>query len=222
MIDWNALLEPFHASEVKWRVGSTTKDKSKGTALAYVDARTVMDRLDNVVGPENWRDSYHETATNRIICELGVWIGDKWVTKSDGAGSTTFEGEKGAISDAFKRAAVKFGIGRYLYELPAEWRPLKSGKYFETPPDISNYVTNKRNTSAYRYGLALQECLESIICIKENIINGNLQAAAEAYFELSEDDKMALNKAPTRGGIFTTEEMQVIRSTQFREAFYGS
>jgi hypothetical protein len=45
------LAEPFPADAVSWRVGSTTQDKSKGMALAYLDARDVMDRLDLVCGP---------------------------------------------------------------------------------------------------------------------------------------------------------------------------
>ena len=45
----------------------------------------------------------------------------RWVWKSDGAGATDFEGAKGAFSDSFKRAAVHWGIGRYLYDLDAPW-----------------------------------------------------------------------------------------------------
>tara|TARA_R110000851_G_scaffold284617_1_gene438177 strand:- start:1290 stop:1529 length:240 start_codon:yes stop_codon:yes gene_type:complete len=39
----------------------------------------------------------------------------EWVWKSDGAGETSIEGEKGGFSDAFKRAAVHFGYARELY-----------------------------------------------------------------------------------------------------------
>ena len=38
------------------------------------------------------------------------------------------EAEKGRISDAFKRAAVHWGVGRYLYNLPNVWVPL-NGRY---------------------------------------------------------------------------------------------
>ena len=221
MIDWNALLEPYHPSEIKFRVGSTSKDKTKGIALAYVDARTVMDRLDNIVQPQNWQDSYVETPTNRVICTISIFDGERWIAKSDGAGVTQFEGEKGAMSDAFKRAAVKFGVGRYLYELPTTWHPLKNGKYLEGTPDISKYVPNKKNTHAYRYGVALQENLNSIVAIKSAICAGDLPIAAEAYFEMDESDRTALNKAATKGGIFTTEEVNVIRSSEFRKAHFG-
>ena len=92
-------------------------------ALAYLDARDVMDRLDLVCGPENWQSEYVETAKGRVICKIGIRVTDDWVWKSDGAGDTAVEGEKGGISDAFKRAAVHWGIGRYLYRLSAPWVP---------------------------------------------------------------------------------------------------
>ncbi len=121
-----ALAAPFKAAQIQWRVGSTTQDKTRGMALPYIDARAVMDRLDEVVGPENWQDSY-VVAADRTICTLELLVDVKktdsaeWVRKSDGAGDTNYEGEKGAISDAFKRAAVKWGVGRFLYDMEAPW-----------------------------------------------------------------------------------------------------
>ena len=126
MKDLSKLIEPFDAQEVKWRVGTTRSDKTAGLALAYVDARVVMERLDDVIGTLNWEDQYTETAKGRVLCSISIKDSDgNWITKSDGAGSTTFEGEKGAISDAFKRAAVKWGIGRYLYNLDSPWVKLE-------------------------------------------------------------------------------------------------
>ena len=104
----------FDENEIQWRPGGGGKE------LAYIDARTVMERLDDVVGAENWQDTYAETTAGRVLCGLSIRLGNEWITKSDGAGDTGVEGEKGAISDAFKRAAVKWGIGRYLYDLPKD------------------------------------------------------------------------------------------------------
>ena len=109
------LKNPFKPSAVNWRVGSTTKDKAKGIALAYLTSRDVMKRLDEVVGLENWEDSYFETASGRLLCTIKIKIDGEWFSKSDGAGDSAIEGAKGGISDAFKRAAVKFGCGRFLY-----------------------------------------------------------------------------------------------------------
>lgn len=109
------LKEPFAPEAISWRVGSTTADKKSGLALAYIDARDVMDRLDKVCGPENWKDEYPNLGSTTVCC-ISIKIGDEWVYKTDGAGSTDVEAEKGQLSDAFKRCAVKWGVGRYLYD----------------------------------------------------------------------------------------------------------
>lgn len=127
------LSSPFDPSEVDWRVGSVTgkdSDKPKGMALAYIDARTVMDRLDTVCGPAGWQNRYVMEGS-KTVCEIGILCGDVWVWKADGAGDSDVEAEKGALSDAFKRAAVRWGIGRYLYNLKTPWVQVRpSGKSF--------------------------------------------------------------------------------------------
>lgn len=124
---FDALCAPFAAEEIDWRVGSTTADKSKGMALAYIDARAVMDRLDGVCGPDNWACNYSAGAGASIVCNLGVRMPNgEWVWKADGAGATDVEGEKGMLSDALKRAAVRWGVGRYLYEMKSPWVALEA------------------------------------------------------------------------------------------------
>lgn len=123
------LCKPFRSEQIHWRVGSTTKDKKKGMALAYIDARDVMDRLDEVCGFAGWQSCYRDAGNGKTYCEVGIKCGDDWVWKGDGAGDTGFEGDKGAFSDAFKRAAVRWGIGRYLYGMGNTWVALdESGK----------------------------------------------------------------------------------------------
>ena len=119
---FDELAKPFPESSIHWRVGSTTKDKDKGIGLAYINARDVMQRLDDVVGPENWQAEYPFPG----CCRIGIFTGSDWVWKSNGAGESDFEGEKGQYSDSFKRAAVLWGIGRYLYDLPNEWVPIQA------------------------------------------------------------------------------------------------
>jgi hypothetical protein len=114
------LKQPFPPQEIEWRVGSTNGDKTQGLALAYLTARHVMERLDEVVGVGNWQDRYEFHGT-RTVCYLSIRLDGEWVTKADGAGDSDVEAEKGAISDALKRAAVKWGIGRYLYDLGNTW-----------------------------------------------------------------------------------------------------
>ena len=114
------LAAPFSPAEVDWRVGSMTGDKKKGMALAYIDARTVQDRLNAVCGPL-WQCDHVVSTDKRVTCKIGLRIGDEWIWRSDGAGETDVEGEKGSYSDSFKRAAVRWGIGRYLYDLASPW-----------------------------------------------------------------------------------------------------
>lgn len=118
-----ALAAPFEPKDIHWRAQAVTKKGDKALALAYLDARDVMDRLDKVCGPANWSTHYEETARGRVLCKLSIRINDEWVTKTDGAGDTAVEGEKGGISDALKRAAVQWGVGRYLYDLANVWAP---------------------------------------------------------------------------------------------------
>lgn len=120
-VDLSRLAAPFPPDAISWRVGSTNSDKTKGLALAYIDARDVMDRLDAVCGVTGWQNEFIETPKGRIMCRIGIRTADGWVWKGDGAGETDVESEKGAISDALKRAAVHWGVGRYLYSLPATW-----------------------------------------------------------------------------------------------------
>jgi hypothetical protein len=132
MVDFQALAGPFDPAEVSWRVGSSNKKKrqretgdnnakaTKGQALAYLDARNVMDRLDAVCGPAGWQCRYSH-ATGKTVCDIGVKVENEWVWKADGAGGSDIEAEKGALSDSFKRAAVRWGIGRYLYDVESPW-----------------------------------------------------------------------------------------------------
>src|ERR1700761_191847 len=117
---FDALCEPFPIEAVSWRIGSTNADKTKGMALCYLDARAVMDRLDTVCGPDCWQCKY-TTAPGIAICDLGLRVAGEWIWKADGAGATDVEGEKGMLSDALKRAAVRWGVGRYLYDLDSPW-----------------------------------------------------------------------------------------------------
>jgi hypothetical protein len=109
---FTALAAPFAPQEVKSRSQS-------GRQLYYVTARTVMNRLDAILGPENWWDEYYPNA-NSVLCRLSVRLPDGQIlTKADAGGYAGMadhgDDDKSGYSDAFKRAAVKLGVGRYLY-----------------------------------------------------------------------------------------------------------
>ena len=237
------LSEPFHPKRVHWRVGSTWERNGKTftNPLAYIDARDVMERLDAVIGSSGWSDRYEETPSGRIICRLSVVLpmgkdSFEWVTKSDGAGSTGFEGEKGAISDAFKRAAVKFGIGRYLYGIKSEPVELERGKYLprawleHTAPKLLPTYRPMFYDDWRKFTDALMEHSESILKMKEWFgeisrrkelqQTNDILAAIEDYKEqakaewlaVSNEDKQALNRPWTKGGVWTPEETKIMKS----------
>jgi hypothetical protein len=118
-----ALAAPFQATDVHFKAGKVSGNRA--LALAYVDARAVMDRLDSVLGIDGWQDRYTVLPDGSVMCRLRCRIVGQWITKADAGGpSEQPDGGdrlKAAFSDALKRAAVRFGVGRYLYRLPQQW-----------------------------------------------------------------------------------------------------
>lgn len=130
----------FPEEQLEFKVGATNQEKTKGLALAYVQARAIQDRLDDVVGFHNWKVEYKEI-TGGFLCTLSVRIDGEWITKQDGAPITEFESIKGGISSALKRVASSgWGIGRYLYNAEGKWYPIEKrgkGYYFTISPTLS-------------------------------------------------------------------------------------
>jgi hypothetical protein len=134
-----ALSAPFDAAEVKFKPAVVSGNRA--LALAYVDARVIQDRLDDVLGVMGWQDSYRVLPDGSVMCRLRLKIGDQWITKVDVGGQSEQpdggDRTKAAFSDALKRAAVKFGVGRYLYRLPQLWCDYDAHKrQFVRPPTL--------------------------------------------------------------------------------------
>lgn len=144
------LAAPFPPDVVSWRPGSLTKDKKKAQALAYIDARDVQHRLDDVFGL-GWETEHYNAGDDHICCRItvtlpdgrkisrtnGCWVGNVEVTPTkDGRVEANEEDRadreaKWALSDAFKRAATLFGIGKYLYDMPSPYMPINEFKRFD-------------------------------------------------------------------------------------------
>ena len=133
------LKEPFSEKEIEWRVAQSGVG-AKGVwakGVAYIDARAVMNRLDAVCGMENWSldeemitgVTYTKTiekmpklfTTSAIICSIGIKVDGEWISKCGVSDPTDVEPVKGMESTAIKRAGVPWGIGRYLYDVEADW-----------------------------------------------------------------------------------------------------
>lgn len=118
------LKAPFDEVDIEWRVqqsGFTKAGKPYAQVLAYVDNRAIMDRLDAVFTIAGWMNEYKEAPDGGILCGISAEIEGNWITKWDGADKTNIEATKGGLSNSMKRAAVQWGIGRYLYSLPTKF-----------------------------------------------------------------------------------------------------
>lgn len=143
------LKKPFSVKVIHWRVGRKTRAGDKAQPFAYIDARDVMERLDEVCGIGGWQAEYPFPGCCRLGVKVGTSAEPEWVWKTNGCGLVLHtQGEKPEIfemkekaqySDAFKRAAVLWGIGQFLYDLPKIYVPV--GEYgFEEPviADLNN------------------------------------------------------------------------------------
>ena len=68
------------------------------------------------------------------------------------------------------------------------------------------------------YNAAVREHIASISAIKEALANSDLETAAEEWGQLNEEEQRSIWKAPSKGGMFTTQELATIKTSDFREA----
>lgn len=119
-MDLSKLDDPFAPDDIEWRIQQAGKsgDKIWAKVLAYVTNRAIMKRLDEVCGKAGWRNEYRDIPNNGgVECGISIKFDGEWITKWDAAENTQVEAVKGGRSGAMKRAAVQWGIGRYLYLL---------------------------------------------------------------------------------------------------------
>jgi len=146
--DLNGLIKEI---PYKWRVQSI--NEKGATCVAYIDSRQVQDLLDEICGPENWQSDYKEVKGN-MFAGVGIFVNDQWVWKWDCGVESKTEAEKGEASDSFKRAAVKWGVGRFLYDLKIvrlysiqegnKWLPKNknTGKAIWDGKELTDYINS--------------------------------------------------------------------------------
>jgi hypothetical protein len=132
------LRAPFKPEEIEWRVaqaGESSVGKPWAKVLAYLTNRAIMQRLDDVVGCGGWENKFQAGPHGGVICGISIMAPPAertdWhdrVTKWDGADNTDIESVKGGLSDSMKRAAVQWGMGRYLYALDEGWADCSTTK----------------------------------------------------------------------------------------------
>ncbi len=196
------LRDPFAPEDIEWRVQQAGEKNGKPWArvLAYVTNRAIMDRLDEVVGPSNWRNEYREGPAGGVVCGLSILVTradgtSEWVTKWDGAENTDVEPVKGGLSNAMKRAAVQWGMGRYLYGLDEGWAKVhdggehfaktKEGKAFRwDPPTLPDWALPKDRAASAERIAEIERMLASIsdkrvvAAIRKRVAEGLTENAA--------------------------------------------
>lgn len=143
--DLRKLHDKFAPTDLEWRVQSCGERNGKiwAVALCYVTNRAIMNRLDKVVKPHNWKNEYSAGPHGGVMCGISIKINGEWITKFDGADNTAVESVKGGFSDSMKRAAVQWGVGRYLYNLEASFADVtESGVYRAKTKDGKSFRWN--------------------------------------------------------------------------------
>jgi hypothetical protein len=169
------LSKPFEPKDVSWKPQATSGDRA--LAIAYADARAYQDRLNQVAGSD-WSDSYTVLDGGAVVlCELTVC----GVTRSDVGEADPGDRNTAtsALAQAFKRAAVKFGVGRYLYDLPKTWVDWDAQRKRFTPEA-------RRELRAVLEGRRIERDHDTRPATKAkgNRSNGNGKATATAFWKL--------------------------------------
>ncbi len=158
-MELSKLSDPFPLEDVEWRV-SRAGIGPNGLfcrVFAYITARAIQHRLDDVCGPESWQLTQpHQLQLDRkaaLSVGISIKTGDEWVTKWDDAELTDSNDHippfKGGFSGAMKRAGAQWGIGRYLYHLKEVFADVTA-----TPPENArrwNYAKIKTDEGTKVY-----------------------------------------------------------------------
>lgn len=157
-----SLQAEFPFEQLGWKITHTFE--SNGRFFAYiapfVDARAIQDRFDEVFGIDKWQVSYEKWGEKATKCTISVFLNERWISKEDGSEESDYNAVKGGFSNSLKRAAVLWGVGRYLYNVKPSKVELstysngpnsiyisyqKKGYYF-TPPTML-HLKNKQGSS---------------------------------------------------------------------------
>ena len=125
-------------AHIKLYPKSTYEDRDgnvKCLLIAYKDARTDMEILDEVLSPVGWQNLYQRDSKGVLQCGRGVKYGEEWIWKWSNGVQSNIEKEKGEYSDAFKRSGYMWGIGRCLYNFPQIWVSLNDTEWYKDRDD---------------------------------------------------------------------------------------
>ena len=198
--DWQEieerLAEPFYEDYVEWI------ESDDGKQFANSNPRVYEDRLDNVLGANNWSCDHEAIIgkTDAIKATVYILIGGDWVGKSS-LGENDFLNAKwtGKEAQAFKRACSKWGVGRFLYGLqPDNFDELASSEQLVALNNIGlvfyggDWVTKQRQLVSHiteGKGMSIGELTESQCVTLLSGVNEKLAA----HFKVN-DSATTVNK----------------------------
>lgn len=158
---WAQLSAPLPEGVISWRQDGRPQSrdgKHFARFVAYIDAQTVSERLDSVV-PGEWdltlgeplkelMDESGKVLDTETRCAFKARLQILGTIREDVGHGRDF---KQASTDAFKRAAVRFGIGRELYEMEQVWVQVDGdGKYAKALEDPAGVYARKHGNGASR------------------------------------------------------------------------
>jgi hypothetical protein len=105
------------ASDIELRVGNVG-DKG-ASVLLYKTARVDSKKFDDIFGGW-WKREHYIDGKGNVVCKISIYDTDlkEWISREDVGTESNTEKEKGAYSDAFKRASSAWGSGAELYDAP--------------------------------------------------------------------------------------------------------
>jgi len=187
------LAEPFDPDVIYWKPQAINKAKDRAIAAAYADPRAYSDRLNEAVGADKWSCSYVTTTIAPIAGPDPKDYKNKYVYKGkvlvvatiiiEGVGQNSEVGESDAVDEnaitsagaqAFKRAATRFGLGRYLYDLPKnQWVPYDDdSRRITDPPQLPDWAVPKKHCVDCNAVIEPYQHGDRVISITEIIANG--------------------------------------------------
>src|SRR3954470_19257341 len=150
---WSKLSAPVPAGAISWRQdGKVTARDGKYFArfVAYIEANTVRERLDAVV-PGEWDLTLELLPTisgedgEGTLCSFKARLQILGVIRED---IGTGRDYKQASTDAFKRAAVRFGVANELYSYEQNWVEVDGdGKYAKPLEDPQAAYVRRHGTT---------------------------------------------------------------------------
>lgn len=227
-----ALSEPFDPDLIYWKPQAINKAKTSAVAAAYADPRAYSDRLNEVVGANGWSTEYSVTTIGPIAGPDPKDWKNKFTYKGkvmvvatltiEGAGKNSGTGESDAVDEnaitsaeaqAFKRAATRFGLGRYLYDLPKnQWVAYDdTTRRITEPPTLPDWAIPKKVCDDCNKQIEPFQHGERVISITELIANAQRKYKAQLCALCQQDrakaakDQAETNRVRANAGGVTKE-----------------